>query len=66
MRHFEKTQETTEQDTVTKTNQKEDSSNNTGNLLFSDDKWPLLLWDLGSFPRATKAKALGKKTFTNG
>lgn len=43
MRHFEKTQETAEQDTVTKTNQKEDSSNNTGNLLFSDDKWPLLL-----------------------
>lgn len=43
MRHFEKAQETAEQDTVTKTNQKEDSSNNTGNLLFFDDKWPLLL-----------------------
>lgn len=44
MRHFfEKAQETAEQDTVTKTNQNEVSSNNTGNVLFIDDKRPLLL-----------------------
>lgn len=44
MRHFfEKAQEMAEQDTVTKTNQSEVSSNNTGNVLFVDDKWPLLL-----------------------
>lgn len=44
MRHFfEKAQEMAEQDTVTKTNQNEVSSNTTGNVLFVDDKWPLLL-----------------------
>lgn len=70
MRHFfEKAQETAEQDTVTKTNQNEVSSNNTGNVLFIDDKRPLLLWDLGwwaAFLGPPKAKPLGKKTFTNG